>query len=89
MAILKIIFISTFLFSCSHLKRDEYPLEGKEYRDDQVSVQSAVNLAYSAYLKACVDSGGIFRKCSDLAKKYIESDVIGVLDQDGKGDGGE
>ena len=75
--------------------RLEYPIPQKVYRDDTISVQSAVNLAYSAYIKGCSDRSrelnapNSFQACVIKAKEHVDKNVLFFLDQENSGKDGK
>ena len=84
-----ILTFSLFLLSCSTTDV-RYSLEGKVYQDDLVSVQTAVDLAFAAYLKGCVERSHelgqerVYTLCRDRAKKHVREDIEAILNQKGK-----
>ena len=84
----KIILVFLFLCFQSCSTTLEYPIESKKYKNDQVTVQSALNLAMSSYLKGCMDGHKIFEKkydsfakCKDKAIKHTTDNIVFILDQ--------
>jgi hypothetical protein len=73
-------FLLLALSSCATSKIN-YPLEAKKYQHDLVSVQTAVDLAMSSYLKACTDQKVKFERCKDLATDHVKNNIVFILDQ--------
>lgn len=67
-----------------------YSIKDKKYRNHKVSVEAAINLAMSAYLKGCSDKAkalgenDFFDQCVAEGRKHIDNQVIQVLDQNPK-----
>jgi hypothetical protein len=65
----------------------EYPIKVKTYSKDLISVQSAVNLAKTSYVKGCVENGKKFTEkkllgdCLNMADDHIEKNILFILDQ--------
>jgi hypothetical protein len=96
--------LSFFLAACAHPKPKSEeavnctltntgftcPLTYKKYRDDLVTVQSTVDLAFNSYVLGCVTAsreGGVMgshEACREKAKKHLQDTVIFILDQNPK-----
>lgn len=69
------------------MDRNAYPIELKKYRDDLVSVQTALNLAKSSYLKGCADKAieehqkDFFQDCLSKADEHVDKNIVFILDQ--------
>lgn len=63
-----------------------YPLTFKKYKNDNVSVQTSVNLAMASYLTACVRThkkyrlGRALNQCVKEANQYVKNDIVMILD---------
>ncbi|MBT6324915.1 MAG: hypothetical protein HOJ35_03025 [Bdellovibrionales bacterium] len=84
MLLIKLISLLLITTSCSTIS---YPITAKKYKDDLVSTQTAIDLAFSAYLKSCVDIKNEFKlainfnECQKKAKAHVNKDIIFILDQ--------
>ena len=56
------IFFAIFLLSSCSSQRTSYPMKLKKYKNDLVSVNVAVNLAMTSYIKGCVDKAKSFQQ---------------------------
>jgi len=85
-----LILVTAGLFSSCSSEKLHYPLTEKKYKDDTISVQTAIELAYSAYLKGCVDRSlalgakQSFDLCSTSAKNHVKDNIIFILDENNK-----
>ena len=77
----KFLLIFFLLISCSSAKPPNYSLDGKYYKNDLVSVQTAVNLATASYIKGCVAQKKTFHDCQEEAKSYVKDNIISIMDQ--------
>lgn len=84
-------FLLIVLASCAS-RPYHYPLDKKFNKDEPITLQATIDLAYASYLSACVDIfhlGGqenVYEDCKLRASQYIEDNVIDILEQDGTGD---
>jgi len=84
MLLIKLISLLLITTSCSTIS---YPIISKKYKDDLVTSQTAIDLAFSAYLKSCVDIknefklGINFNECQRKAKIHVNNNIIFILDQ--------
>jgi hypothetical protein len=75
---------STFICGCSTSSYDP-PKRG--YLEDNVSVRTVLLQAHAAYIRGCIiahqehQKKKVFSQCKDLADKYIETDILNVMDQ--------
>lgn len=63
-----------------------YSISHKNYSKHIVTVQTAVDLAYSAYFHSCIKSSpkkeeGNLKDCISKSRAYIEENVIEIMDQ--------
>ncbi|MCO4793409.1 MAG: hypothetical protein KC493_06850 [Bacteriovoracaceae bacterium] len=64
---------------------DSIKVEKDEY--EKVTVQTALDLAFTSYLKACTDfnkkegRSGFFETCRDLGKKHVKENILFILEQ--------
>ena len=97
-------FISILVSGCAHPQRNlidedachftsqgfSCPLTKKKYKDDLVSVQSTVELAFQSYVQGCVlascqqGTKDSLENCMAKGRKHVKETVIFILDQDPK-----
>lgn len=84
MLLTKLIILLLISTSCSTIS---YPITAKKYKNDLVSSQAAIDLAFSAYLKSCIDIKNEFKlsisfnECQRKAKVHVNKNIIFILDQ--------
>ncbi len=74
-----------FIFSsCSSL---QYPIKVKKNKEDQVSLQAAIDLAFASYIKGCLDQQKTqsteqisFEICREKSKDYVKNNVLFILE---------
>lgn len=63
-----------------------YEKGGRSYLGDPITVQTVLLQAHSAYLRGCLDhidlpKGERYSECNLRAKRYIEDEVVSILEQ--------
>lgn len=75
---------------CSSTTRwnESYPVIAKKYNNELVSISTALDLARTSYLKACMDfyeknqeEKGHFKQCLLKAQEHVKNNIIFMLEQ--------
>lgn len=72
--------------SCAH-RSHQNPIQVEKDKYEKVSVQTALDLAFTSYLKSCsllskeFGRDNYFDDCKKRAKQHVKNDILFILEQ--------